>query len=99
MKVIDKSVTDNPQIAEKKGEEIIVISKFKKNIAFKYRFKIDEIQRFKPTFNESYNLNQFIRTKIKELKLKWFNETEPFYTRIIDSQRCAISKILNGDLK
>jgi hypothetical protein len=94
MKVINKSITDNTQIIEKKGDEFIIISKYGAKIVFKYKFKEEELEKFNPTFNISYNVHEFVKNKINALNLKWFDETNPLHNRIIDAHMYGILKII-----
>lgn len=76
------------------GDEVTVTSKCGRKVAFKYRFKLEELLSFKPTFNQSYNISEFVKGKIRSLQIKWWDWTDPFFQRIVDSQMYAILEIL-----
>lgn len=86
-----KSVSDNPQRAVLKDDFIVVYNKYGRDLVFKYSFKVKDYMNFMPIMgNRAYAKREFIRKHVKG-KL---DESNPFHSRVIDSQISAINKVI-----
>lgn len=95
-KYTDKSVRNNNQIVKfnRDIDKVSIISKSGRQKVFELTFNMRDFQRFNPTFNKDYNINEFLKRELRKSgNDKKIEDT--LFDRIVDSQRMAFKNVLS----
>lgn len=95
-KYTDKSVRDNNQTVkfDRDTDRVSVISKSGRKKVFELTFNMRDFHKFNPTFNNNYNIDNFLRRELRRSgNDKKIEDT--LLDRIVDSQRMAFKNVLS----
>ena len=95
-KYIDRSVEDNSQRCSIDTDtfRVQIVSMFGRRKAFSYAFDYTELLKYNPTFNQSYNIREYLKGQMKDRRLDKQVETVNLFDRILDSQCKAVKEVL-----